>query len=288
MTPRELPDYLRPVPGPETPAETGAPTPEPEPRPARPEPPPAPEPPPRPNRRRPNRLRRPSRPPAARRPRRRPRGRRRARGVPGRDRTRARRRRPRGRAGTSGRGPAPAPRTLERLHHRRDRRSRLRHASSRSRPRSSSRARPARPPSRCCWTQGVIDAERLAQAIAERYGLDYVDLAVYQVDMAAANLISVKSARRHQAVPIGFIDQETLLLAMADPANVLALDDVQMATGLNCRVAVAPGGGHRGAGRQAEHAAEHRRRGDRRGRGGGVRASRPRSPTSAPPPRTRR
>ena len=48
--------------------------------------------------------------------------------------------------------------------------------------------------------QGVIDSERLAQATAERYGLDYVDLALYQIDMAAANMISVKSARRHEAV----------------------------------------------------------------------------------------
>jgi type IV pilus assembly protein PilB len=90
--------------------------------------------------------------------------------------------------------------------------------------------------------QRVIDSEQLSRATAERYGLDYVDLAVFKVDMAAANLISVKSARRHQAVPIYFIDESTLLLAMADPANVLALDDVQMATGLNCRVAVAPAG----------------------------------------------
>jgi len=87
---------------------------------------------------------------------------------------------------------------------------------------------------------GVIDSERLARATAERYGLDYVDLAQFQVDMAAANLISVRSARRFGAVPIRSLDEHTLLLAMADPANVLALDDVQMATGLNCRVAVAP------------------------------------------------
>src|SRR5262249_3457766 len=58
--------------------------------------------------------------------------------------------------------------------------------------------------------------------------------------MGAANLISVKSARRHQVVAIGFLDDTTLLLAMADPTNVLALDDVQMATGLNCAVCVAP------------------------------------------------
>jgi type IV pilus assembly protein PilB len=87
---------------------------------------------------------------------------------------------------------------------------------------------------------GVIDTEQLSRATAERYGLDFVDLAVFGIDMGAANLITVKSARRHQAVPIAYVDDDTLLLAMADPANVLALDDVQMATGQNCRVAVAP------------------------------------------------
>ena len=87
--------------------------------------------------------------------------------------------------------------------------------------------------------EGIIDADQLSRAIAERYGLDYVDLNIYQVDMAAANLVSVSSARRTRAVPVGHVDKETLLLAMADPANVLAVDDIQMATGLNCRVAVA-------------------------------------------------
>jgi len=97
-----------------------------------------------------------------------------------------------------------------------------------------------RAPEEILVEQGVVDSEQLSKATAERYGLDYVDLAIFNVDMGAANLISVKSARRHQAVPIHYIDEGTLLLAMADPANVLALDDVQMATGLNCHVAVAP------------------------------------------------
>ena len=57
--------------------------------------------------------------------------------------------------------------------------------------------------------------------------------------MGAANLVSVQTARRFHAVPVGYIDPETLLVAMADPANVLAVDDMQMMTGLNCRVAVA-------------------------------------------------
>src|SRR3954471_7525399 len=88
--------------------------------------------------------------------------------------------------------------------------------------------------------QVAIDSEQLSRATAERYGLDYVDLTAFSVDMGAANLISVKSARRHGALPISYVDESTLLLAMADPTNVLALDDVQMATGLSCAVAVAP------------------------------------------------
>jgi type IV pilus assembly protein PilB len=90
--------------------------------------------------------------------------------------------------------------------------------------------------------QGAIDAEQLSRAMAERYGLDYVDLSLFNVDMGAANLISASSARRHQALPVAFVDETTLLLAMADPTNLLALDDVQMGTGLSCAVAVASAG----------------------------------------------
>ena len=96
------------------------------------------------------------------------------------------------------------------------------------------------PPERLLLEQGAIDAEQLSRAVAERYGLDHVDLAVYQVDMAAANLISVNTARRYKALPVGFADKQTLIVAMADPTNVLAVDDIQIATALDCRVAVAP------------------------------------------------
>jgi type IV pilus assembly protein PilB len=85
----------------------------------------------------------------------------------------------------------------------------------------------------------VIDPDQLSRAIAERYGLDHVDLTAYHVDMGAANLLSVTAARRYRAVPVGYVDKQTLLVAMADPANVLAIDDIHMITGLNCRVAIA-------------------------------------------------
>jgi type IV pilus assembly protein PilB len=95
------------------------------------------------------------------------------------------------------------------------------------------------PPEALLLQQNAITPDQLSRAIAERYGLDHIDLSTYQVDMAAANLITVTMARRYRALPVGFVDQQTLLVAMADPTNVLAVDDVQIATGLDCRVAVA-------------------------------------------------
>ncbi len=97
----------------------------------------------------------------------------------------------------------------------------------------------ARPPEQLLLQQGAITGDQLSRAVAERYGLDHVDLSAYHVDMAAANLISVNTARRYKALPVGFVDKETLLVAMADPTNVLAVDDIQIATALDCRVAVA-------------------------------------------------
>jgi len=85
----------------------------------------------------------------------------------------------------------------------------------------------------------LIDADQLSRAIAERYGLDHVDLNAYHVDMGAANLLSAQAARRYGAVPVGYVDTKTLLVVIADPANVLAIDDIHMITGLNCKIAVA-------------------------------------------------
>jgi type IV pilus assembly protein PilB len=95
------------------------------------------------------------------------------------------------------------------------------------------------PPEALLLTEGAINGAQLSRAVAERYGLDHLDLSAYQVDMAAANLIAVNTARRYRALPVGFVDKQTLLVAMADPTNVLAVDDIQIATGLDCRVAVA-------------------------------------------------
>src|SRR5271168_2164046 len=87
--------------------------------------------------------------------------------------------------------------------------------------------------------QGVLRHDQLARVVAERFGLDYVDLAIYDLDMGAVNLISTEMAKRYQAVPVGYTDDGMLLLAMADPTNVLTIDDVAMMTGRRVKVAAA-------------------------------------------------
>jgi type IV pilus assembly protein PilB len=96
-----------------------------------------------------------------------------------------------------------------------------------------------RSPESVLLENGVIDGDHLARALAERYGLDHLDLSVYKVDMGAANLLTAATARRYKAIPVGFVDPQTLLVAVVDPANVVAVDDIQMVTGFACRVVVA-------------------------------------------------
>jgi type IV pilus assembly protein PilB len=86
---------------------------------------------------------------------------------------------------------------------------------------------------------GVVDSGQLAQALAERNGLDYVDLNVFDVDQGATSMIDSAKARQYRTVPIAFLAERTLLVATADPANLLALDDITMATGYEVRRAVA-------------------------------------------------
>ena len=95
-------------------------------------------------------------------------------------------------------------------------------------------------PERVLLENAVITHDGLARALAERYGLDHLDLGVFSVDMGAANLVTTAIAKRYQAVPVAFADKRTLLVAMADPSNVLAVDDIAIMTGYEIRVAVAP------------------------------------------------
>jgi type IV pilus assembly protein PilB len=103
----------------------------------------------------------------------------------------------------------------------------------------SSAREQGRPTGQVLVEQGVLRHDQLARAVAERFGLDYIDLSVYDLDMGAVNLIRSETAKRYQAVPVGYTDDGMLLLAMADPTNVLTIDDVAMMTGRRVKVAAA-------------------------------------------------
>ena len=94
-------------------------------------------------------------------------------------------------------------------------------------------------PERLLVGDAALTEDQLARAVAERFGLDHIDLAVYRVDPDAAKLVTPAAVRRYRAVPVAFPGERTLLVAMSDPANVLAQDDIAVMTGYEIRPAVA-------------------------------------------------
>ncbi len=96
-----------------------------------------------------------------------------------------------------------------------------------------------RPVGEMLLESGAVSSDQLARALAERNGLDHVDLTIFEVDTGAANLVSGADARRFRAVPVAFLDPETILVATSNPANVLGIDDIAMTTGYKARLAVA-------------------------------------------------
>jgi len=94
-------------------------------------------------------------------------------------------------------------------------------------------------PERLLLDHHAVTTEQLSRAIAERYGLEHLDLGAFKTDMAAVNLLTTSAAKRYGAVPVAYLDDHTLLLAMSDPANVLAVDDIAMLTQLDVKPAVA-------------------------------------------------
>src|SRR3954469_5675558 len=87
--------------------------------------------------------------------------------------------------------------------------------------------------------QGLLSLDQLSRAVATRHGLDHLDLSVFKVDMAAANLMTSANAKRYDAVPVAFVNERTVLVAMGDPGNVLVIDDVALMTGYEVKAAVA-------------------------------------------------
>jgi type IV pilus assembly protein PilB len=86
--------------------------------------------------------------------------------------------------------------------------------------------------------QGVVTQAQLASARAAQAGLPYVELLEYPVDRAAVALVPAAMCRRHELLPIG-IAGDYLMVAMVDPGDVFALDDVRAASRMQARAVVA-------------------------------------------------
>jgi type IV pilus assembly protein PilB len=86
---------------------------------------------------------------------------------------------------------------------------------------------------------GYTTTRQIAAALAEQCRLEYRDLNGVDVDPKAVRLLDERIARRYDALPIGFAEDGTLELAFADPTDLRAIDDVQLALGRRFRPVVA-------------------------------------------------
>jgi type IV pilus assembly protein PilB len=78
---------------------------------------------------------------------------------------------------------------------------------------------------------GMLTEGQLTSVLAEKIGIQYVDLGTYHIDPEASNIIDAEMAKRYLALPIDYTDGK-LVVAMADPTNVFALDDIRIMSGM--------------------------------------------------------
>jgi len=86
--------------------------------------------------------------------------------------------------------------------------------------------------------RGAVTPGQVASARAMARNLPFLELAEYPVNPAAIALVPATIARRHEVLPVGFVDND-LLLAMVDPNDLLAVDDVRAIAQRRVRMAVA-------------------------------------------------
>src|SRR5436190_8348156 len=93
---------------------------------------------------------------------------------------------------------------------------------------------------------GLVTEADLVSTLAAQIGLEFVDLEEEAVDPAAVGLVTPTLARRYQALPIrwetpaaGSNGPARLVVAMADPSNVFAIDDIRTLTGAEVKTVVA-------------------------------------------------
>src|SRR3954452_22808848 len=85
------------------------------------------------------------------------------------------------------------------------------------------------------WTT----SKAVAVALGAQYALDFVDLTQVAVDTQLAALVKENFAHQHQALPVRRLGDALGQVAVAAPTNLHTQDELRLALGLNCRLAVA-------------------------------------------------
>ena len=84
---------------------------------------------------------------------------------------------------------------------------------------------------------GYLDESELTDFVARQYGVPVIDLGAFQFDPEVLRLIPEEVARKYGVIPVNRAGS-TLIVAMADPSNVFALDDIKFLTGYNVQPVV--------------------------------------------------
>ena len=85
---------------------------------------------------------------------------------------------------------------------------------------------------------GVVKEEALTQFLSKQYGVPAINLGEFDIEVEIIALIPKDVARKHRVVPINRADK-TLIVAMSDPSDIVALDDLKFLTGYNIEMVVA-------------------------------------------------
>ncbi len=89
---------------------------------------------------------------------------------------------------------------------------------------------------------GFTSQQAVARVLAEQHELEYLEVTPENVDADAVMLLPENLARRYHAVPVRVNDDGSVLVAVADPTNVVFSDELRLALGMPVRVAVAAAG----------------------------------------------
>ena len=108
-----------------------------------------------------------------------------------------------------------------------------------SRPRSSSSAPRGCASARSSSSAGLVTRTQVARGLAEQHELPFIELAESDLQIEAATLLPEDLARRYTALPVSIEPDGSLLVAVADPTNVLHSDELRLALGVPLRFGVA-------------------------------------------------